>query len=149
VQVQTGTLLAQQHHDRRDQGGDARRECADTHITDIPGLPRGQVGAGTSQLFLEGGRVPKDDPSGPGEHDAAATALEQWYPQFAAQTGDLLGDGRRCEMQPNGRCRQRPGLIDGLQDPQLAQIHCEVATGAFHEESLAGLNDGNRPRWRP
>ena len=66
--------------------------------------------------------MPDEHERGVGQAHAAAGALEQRHARLALEHGELLGDGRRRELQRVGDGGDRAARVQLAQQPQAAEV---------------------------
>jgi hypothetical protein len=89
---------------------------------------RGQLGLRDLGPLEERPGVTHQHQGGVGQPDAPPGALEQRQPRLALEHGELLGDGRRRELQCVGHRGDRPARMQLVQEAQPAQVKHSQAT---------------------
>jgi len=88
---------------------------------------RGEVGLGELGALQQRLGVAGQDQRRVGQAHAATRALEQRHAGLALEHRELLGDGRRRELQRVGDRRHRPSLVELPEQAQAAEVQHDEA----------------------
>jgi hypothetical protein len=122
VKYDAWILLQQRLEDRRQEIGRQRRRCPDAQ------LAKGGIGQKIDQLKSLSQIVEKSEAAliqGATVHcglDAASVAVDQVHAEGVLKIGDRFRNRRLRHSEGHGRLAHTPGLDDGRQDIEIAQL---------------------------
>jgi hypothetical protein len=123
--AQLRRVAAERVHRRQREAQRRGLEAGDAGAAGDGAGGRGQVGLGEGRALEQRIGVADQDEGGIGQAHAPPGALEQRYAGLALEDRELLGDGRRRELQGVRDRGDRPALAELAQQAEASEVeHC-------------------------